>query len=134
MTRTASHGIPGKVFELFFVVPTTSCNPPCFAEQNASSKRAEDFHPCFAEQNASSRRAEDFPPCFTEQNASPKRAEDFPPYGFRIGACRFTAEDETFVIVIIKTAEAMHKGQISVKKNEKCTVPIWRMDRVQFLL
>jgi hypothetical protein len=100
MTRTASHGIPGKVFEIIFVVPTTSCNPPCFAEQNAS----------------------------------PKRAEDFPPYGFRIGACRFTAEDETFVIVIIKTAEAMHKGQISVKKNEKCTVPIWRMDRVQILL
>ncbi|ERI66672.1 hypothetical protein HMPREF1548_05508 [Clostridium sp. KLE 1755] len=28
----------------------------------------------------------------------------------------------------------MHKGQISVKKNEKCTVPIWRMDRVQILL
>lgn len=81
----------------------------------------------FAEQNASSRRAEDFPPCFTEQNASPKRAEDFPPYGFRIGACRFTAEDETFVIVIIKTAEAMHKGQISVKKmkNVRCQYGGW---------
>ena len=36
--------------------------------------------PCFAEQNASSLRAEDFPPCFAEQNASPLRAEDFPPY------------------------------------------------------
>ena len=36
--------------------------------------------PCFAEQNVSSLRAEDFPPCFAEQNASPLRAEDFPPY------------------------------------------------------
>ena len=33
--------------------PVFQSVPPCFAEQNASSLRAEDFPPFFAEQNVS---------------------------------------------------------------------------------
>ena len=48
-------------------------NPPCFAEQNATTfAGAEDFTPCFAEQNTTTfAGAEDFTPCFAEQNANP---------------------------------------------------------------